>query len=91
MAVSSCAGTYVSGDAGSNQCPAGYFRIEAEDACRTAATLTGMTFNFVGTESNIPRGCIYDAGNNVAYFNTHAVGEGGFSGFQLLCAGAPTA
>ncbi len=88
--MSSCAGTYVSGDAGSNQCPAGYFRIEAEDACRTAATLTGMTFDFVLTRSDEPRGCFYDTSDNYAYFNTHAVGAG-YPGYQPLCvtAGAP--
>jgi hypothetical protein len=91
--VPSCAGAYVSGAAGSNACPAGSARIEAEAACRTAAAAAGKTIPwliFVGTDAAYPRGCYYNTGN-YAYFNTHAVGAGD-SDTQLLCApGAPTA
>ena len=41
-AVPSCAGAYVFGAAGSNECPSGSVRIVAEAACRTAATATGI-------------------------------------------------
>jgi hypothetical protein len=84
-AVLCCAGAFVSGAAGSNACPAGSVRIEAEDACRTAAAFAGKYVGspFVVTYSISPRGCYYDS-SNVAYFNTHAVGAG-FS-TQLLCA-----
>ncbi len=93
-AVPSCAGLYVSGAAGSNECPAGSVRIEAEAACRTAAAAAGKTIipgaTFVETESTYPRGCYY-TGTNDAFFNTHAVGAGRGTA-QLLCAaGAPTA
>jgi hypothetical protein len=86
-AVLSCAGAYVSGDRGSNACPAGSVRIEAEAACRTAATAAGKTVGsvFVGTEFDYPRGCYYLTGSNSVYFNTHAVGAGR-SIYQLLCA-----
>ena len=84
-AVPSCAGAYVSGDRGSNACPAGSVRIEAEEACRTAAAAAGKTFLSVVTYSSFPRGCIYLTGNNNAYFNMHAVGAGR-SSVQLLCA-----
>ncbi len=94
----SCAGAYVSGDAGSNACPAGSVRIVTEAACRNAAAAAGKTpstltsFPFVGTDSAFPRGCYYRTTTNVAYFNTHAVGAG-WSTTQLLCAlataGAP--
>ncbi len=92
--VVSCAGAYVSGAAGSNECPAGSVRIEAEAACRTAAAAAGKTFVSVETASYYPRGCFYDTINN-AYLNAHAVGAG-FYGYQPLCAtivttGAPTA
>ncbi len=94
----SCAGAYVSGADGSNECPAGSVRIETEAACRTAAlAAAGMTpwFDFVVSYSTYPRGCYYTSIGNVAWFNDHAVGAG-FSGYQPLCAttvttGAPTA
>ncbi len=86
----------MTGDRGSNACPAGSVRIETEAACRTAAAAAGKTpwSDFVDTETNFPRGCYY--GTTYAYFNAHAVGAGS-SGAQLLCAttavtaGAPIA
>ncbi len=91
MAVPSCAGAYVSGAAGSNDCPAGSARIEAEAACRTAAAAAGKTplSPFVGTYATCPRGCYYDTFGNYAYFNTHAVGAGR-STARLLCAAVTT-
>jgi hypothetical protein len=91
-AVPSCAGAYVLGAAGSNVCPAGYARIVAEAACRTAAAALGTpaaASGFVETASSWPRGCYYNINN--AYLNTHAVGAG-VPGAQLLCSattGAP--
>ncbi len=84
-----CAGAYVSGAAGSNECPAGSVRIEAEAACRAAAAAAGKTAAsaFVETDSAYPRGCYYYTGSGAAFFNTHAVGAGR-SGSQLLCAAA---
>jgi hypothetical protein len=85
-----CAGAYVSGAAGSNECPAGSVRIETEDACRTAVAAAGKTpgsspHPFVETNHNNPRGCYYNSGRNTAYFNAHAVGAGEASS-RLLCA-----
>jgi hypothetical protein len=90
MAVLSCAGAYVSGAAGSNECPAGSARIESEAACRTAAAAAGKIVgsNFVETDPAYPRGCYYGTSYN-AYFNTHAGGAGS-SGYQLLCAALTT-
>ncbi len=85
----SCAGAYVSGAAGSNECPAGSVRIETEAACRTAAAAAGKTFASVVTLSTAPRGCYYVTSSNNAYFNTHAVGAG-VSSRQLLCAALDT-
>ena len=86
-AVLSCTGVYVSGAAGSNECPAGSVRIEAEAACRAAATATGKTAGspFGVTSPIPPRGCYYSTITNTAYFNAHAVGAGN-SNAQLLCA-----
>ncbi len=90
-----CAGTYVSGADGSNECPAGSVRIETEVACRTAVAAAGKilpAYSFLGTWYDVPRGCYYYTSGNAAYFNTHAVGAG-WSGTKLLCAaitaGAP--
>jgi hypothetical protein len=91
--VLGCAGAYVSGAAGSNECPAGSARIETEAACRTAAAAAGKTPStstsspFVVTSSYFPRGCYYTSTNN-AYFNAHAVGAGYST--QLLCAALVT-
>jgi hypothetical protein len=90
--VPSCAGAYVSGAAGSNECPAGSVRIETEAACRTAAAFAGKTFSNLLTSASYPRGCYYATITNIACFNAHAVGAG-WSNAQLLCAivtaGAP--
>jgi hypothetical protein len=83
----------VSGAAGSNECPAGSVRIEAEAACRTAAAAAGKTAStstsspFVRTGSTRPRGCYYTS-TNEAYFNAHAVGAG--YSVLLLCAALVT-
>ncbi len=84
----SCAGAYVVGSAGSNECPAGSVRIETEAACRTAVTAAGKTpnSNFLQTSSLRPRGCyLYTNPSPWAFFNDDAVGAG-CSSAQLLCA-----
>jgi hypothetical protein len=88
-AVPSCAGAYVAGDLGSNECPAGSVRIETEAACRTAVAAAGKPrvpgSPFAVTNSDKPKGCYYDANSNVAYFNLDAVGAGQ-SNMRPLCA-----
>ncbi len=88
-AVLSCAGAYVVGSAGSNECPAGSVRIETEAACRTAAAAAGKTFGSTSVNKDYPRGCYIWTIDNTAYFNPHAVGAG-WSTRQLLCAAAAT-
>ncbi len=85
--VPSCAGAYVSGAAGSNECPAGSVRIVAEADCRTAVVAAGKTpwSPFLETTSKWPRGCCYTTSTNNAYLNNDAVGAG-HSNTQLLCA-----
>ncbi len=80
---------YVSGAAGSNECPAGSVRIEAEDACSIAAAAAGKTFIRVATDPYAPRGCNYYTGTDDAYLNKDAVGAGN-SGSKLLCAALAT-
>jgi hypothetical protein len=90
-AVLLCAGAYVSGAAGSNECPAGSARIETQAACRTAATAAGKTPDspFVETNSAYPKDCYYITSTNYAWYNEHAVGAGR-SDSQLLCATVTT-
>jgi hypothetical protein len=90
-AVPSCAGAYVSGAAGSNECPAGSARIETEEACRTAAAAAGKTMPMVLTIPNVPRGCFFITSTNAndAFFNAHTVGAGDRFR-QLLCAAVTT-
>ena len=89
MAVLSCAGAYVSGAAGSNECPAGSARIETEAACRTAVAAVGKIPGtpFVVSVSAEPRGCNYFSAR--AYFNADSVGAGNPNA-QLLCAAVVT-
>jgi hypothetical protein len=95
--VPSCAGAYVAGASGSNECPVGSVWIETEAACRTAVTATGKTASsyFARTNSTEPRGCYYYTGGNgsIAFFSNQSVGAGR-SVAQPLCAvtiGAPPA
>ncbi len=86
LVVRSCAGAYVSGAVGSNECPAGSVRIVTEAACRNAAAAAGKTLNLVVTSPNDPRGCAFSTQLvTLAYFNADAVGAGNPSA-QLLCA-----
>ncbi len=91
MAVLSCAGAYVAGAAGSNECPPGSVRIETEAACRTAAAAAGKAAGspFVMTLSGYPRGCSYEIVLNAAFLINDAVGAGR-SSFLLLCAALAT-
>jgi hypothetical protein len=90
-AVLSCAGAYVSGAAGSNECPAGSVRIETGAACRAAAAAAGKTPSetFAGHYPTFPRGCFYYSSSDTAFFNTHEDGDGDYD-FQLLCAAVVT-
>ncbi len=87
-----CAG-YVSGAAGSNECPSGSARIVNEAACREASRWAGNVVpssGFVETRSDAPRGCYYTPSNrDQAFFNTHPVGAGD-SYSELLCATVTT-
>ncbi len=87
----SCAGAYVAGAAGRNECPAFSAQIETEAACRTAAAAAGKSVgsNFVATYDYYPRGCYYLTSTNNAYFNRDAVGAG-WSVAQPLCAATVT-
>ncbi len=82
--------TYVLGDSGSNECPAGYVRITDASACERAATAMGKKWS--GKTSYIhmpdrPSGCFWWYGSDV-FLNYHPTGSG-YQNRLLLCTGAP--
>ena len=72
----SCAGAYALGAGGSNECPAGYNRIETVDECKIAGEARGLIVGASITENSAeyPRACY----STTVYvnFNYHAVGAG---------------
>jgi hypothetical protein len=81
-----CAG-FALGARGSNDCPANYFRIVAEDLCRSAAAAAGKAYQGRETNNLFPRGCNLKEGEGGVFFND-ATGAGS-SESKLLCSGAP--
>jgi hypothetical protein len=82
--------TYVYGDWGSNECPAGYVRITDASACETAATAMGKVWLADPTDTvDRPSGCFWneEGGSNV-FLNSHLIGSG-YPRRLLLCTGAP--
>jgi hypothetical protein len=80
-----CAG-FALGTLGSNDCPANYFRIVAEDLCRSAAAATaGQVYQGRETTGSSPRGCNLKEGG---VFLNNATGAGSYQS-KLLCSGAP--
>ncbi len=75
---------YVSGAAGSNDCPAGSTRITDEASCRSAAGKPAAASGFVEMNSISPKGCYYDTNSNNAVLNNDATGAGA-PRTQLLC------
>jgi hypothetical protein len=85
-----CAGAYGFGAPGSNECPASYFRILAEVACRSAAAAAGLSYGGIETEEAYPRGCYsgsVEGGIWRVKLNMATAGAGQ-SQSRLLCSGA---
>ncbi len=92
-----CAAGYAWGEDGSDRCPASYFTIDSEAACKSAAAAAGKAYIGSETVPSHPSGCYFDKyrfsgvkGNlfiSVVAFNEAAVGAGD-PGTQLLCSGA---
>ncbi len=85
-----CAG-FALGTLNSNDCPANYFRIVAEDLCRSAAAAAGQVYHGRETIKSSPRGCNLRESLGVrlgGVFLNDATGAGS-SQSQLLCSGAP--
>jgi hypothetical protein len=78
-----CAG-FALGKPGSMDCPANYFRIVAEDVCRSAAAAAGQAYQGRETNNDSPRGCNLNEGG---VFLNDATGQRP-SRAKLLCSGA---
>jgi hypothetical protein len=85
-----CAGLQAA-PAGTNECPAGFLRIETEAACNKAYTVLGSSRAIsVETEPTAPRGCyVYTVGSQTVFFNNDPLGAGEEDS-QLICKAAPT-
>ena len=82
-----CAG-FALGARRSNDCPANYFRIVAEDLCRSAAAAAGQAYQGRQTNTGSPRGCnLYNIGVFLNILND-ATNPFGPSQSKLLCSGA---
>ncbi len=84
-----CAG-FALGTLGSMDCPANYFRIVAEDVCRSAATAAGLVYQGRVTDRFSPRGCHLNELNEGGVFLKQVNDETGLTGSKskLLCSGA---
>ena len=88
-----CAG-FVLGKLGSMDCPVDYFRIIAEDVCRSAAAAVGHAYQGRETSVVSPRGCNLYEGESLHFqergvFLNDATGTGQRpSQAKLLCSGA---
>jgi hypothetical protein len=85
-----CAG-FALGTLRSNNCPANYFRIVAEDLCRSAAaTAAGQVYQGRETNDISPRGCnLKEEGVFLNDATGEQVRESASSHSKLLCSGAP--
>ncbi len=82
-----CAG-FALGARGSNDCPANYFRIVAEDLCRRATAAAGQVYQGRETNAGSPQGCNLHEGG--VFLNDATVFVAVFSSeWKLLCSGAP--
>ncbi len=82
-----CAG-FALGTQGSKNCPANYFRIVAEDVCRSAAAAVGQAYQGRETKNGSPRGCNLNEGG--VFLNDATVFIDAISAeWKLLCSGAP--
>jgi hypothetical protein len=88
--ASVCAGLYIYGVAGSNECPAKTARIVDTAMCERASAAAGLSFYGSTTSSNTPRGCSVGTSSRT-FLNTDLVGAGQANS-RLLCTvptGAP--
>jgi hypothetical protein len=79
-----CSG-FVLGTLGNMDCPADYFRIVAEDLCRSAAAAAGQVYQGRETNNWSPGGCYLE---ERGVFLNDATNPRGSSQSKLLCSGA---
>ncbi len=80
------AGKLVWGALGSNECPAGSYRITVEAQCQGASAIAARPWGGSRSMENYQMGCQWYTGNLEVWFNTHyGHDEAGYS-TELLCA-----
>jgi hypothetical protein len=83
-----CAGgTFAWGALGSSKCPANYFRIVDEGACRSAAAAAGQAYDKRLANTDYPQGCFMSESTAV-YYNIMGTTSTGQPQSKLLCSGA---
>jgi hypothetical protein len=89
-----CAGgTFAWGALGSNECPANYFRIVDEGACRSAAAAAGQAYDKLLSKADYPKGCFMSEStalseSTAVYYNIMGTTSTRQSQSKLLCSGA---
>jgi hypothetical protein len=89
-----CAGgTLAWGALRSNECPANYFRIVDEGACRSAAAAAGQAYDKLLAKADYPQGCFMSEStalseSTAVYYNIMGTTSTGQPQSKLLCSGA---
>ena len=89
-----CAGgTFAWGALGSGECPANYFRIVDEGACRSAAAAAGKAYDKLLSKADYPQGCFMSEStalseSTAVYYNIMGTTSTRQSQSKLLCSGA---
>jgi hypothetical protein len=89
-----CAGgTFAWGALGSGKCPANYFRIVDEGACRSAAAAAGQAYDRSLATADYPQGCFMSESTSLSesaavYYNIMGTASTRQSQSKLLCSGA---
>jgi hypothetical protein len=92
-----CAGaTFAWGALGSSECPANYFRIVDEGACRSAAAAAGQAYDKRLANADYPQGCFMSEStalseSTAVYCNIMGTTSTRQSQSKLLCSGARVA
>jgi hypothetical protein len=83
-----CRAAFEIGVTNSNGCPANYYSVTTEAACKSLAAIAGGTYETRGDYKYYPARCFWHTVSRKVYWNKHGSGAGN-SFAQPLCAGAP--
>ncbi len=86
-----CAVNYVLGNADTNVCPAGYYKITKAATCEAAAAAVGKPYGGGFSQAIRPSGCFLDTSTSKVDFNPNAIGAAASTAQPLCLFGAPRA